>query len=212
MNSIDLYRLACGATLAAAIALAAPAANAQTFEGEGLGGILKGFGLADDDDEEKAAIDFRERAPLVVPPSRQLPPPGTTGSIAAPRANFPVDADRKDANIARARKLWDEQSKSGRLLTADEMRGDTLAPGSKRGYQTPQAADRERNTLLGANEIKQVHKIQEAERWDKGEPTRTRLSDPPVGYRAPAATAPYVDKGKTAGSSGGSFWSKINPF
>jgi hypothetical protein len=212
MNSIDLYRLACGATLAAAIALAAPAANAQTFEGEGLGGILKGFGLADDEDEEKAAIDFRERAPLVVPPSRQLPPPGTTGSIAAPRANFPVDADRKNASVARARQLWDEQSKTGRMLTADEMRGDTLPPGSKRGYQPPQAGDRERNTLLGANELNKVHKIQEEERWDKAEPARTRLSDPPAGYRAPAPTAPFVDKGKTTASSGGGFWSRINPF
>jgi hypothetical protein len=212
MNSIDLYRLACGATLAAAIALAAPAASAQTFEGEGLGGILKGFGLADDEDEEKAAIDFRERAPLVVPPSRQLPPPGTTGSIAAPRANFPVDADRKNASVARARQLWDEQSKTGRMLTADEMRGDTLPPGSKRGYQPPQAGDRERNTLLGANELNKVHKIQEEERWDKAEPARTRLSDPPAGYRAPAPTAPFVDKGKETTSSGGGFWSRINPF
>lgn len=212
MNSIDLYRLACGATLAAAIALAAPAANAQTFEGEGLGGILKGFGLADDDDEEKAAIDFRERAPLVVPPSRQLPPPGTTGSIAAQRPNFPVDADRKDANAARARQLWDEQSRSGRLLSADEMRGDTLPSRSKAGYVPPQPADRERDTLLSASELGKVHTIKEDEKWDKAEPSRTRLSDPPVGYRAPAPTAPYVDKGKETASSGGSFWSRINPF
>lgn len=212
MKPTDLYRIVCGAAFIAVLALGTPAARAQTFEGEGLGGILKGFGLADDDDEEKAAIDFRERAPLVVPPSRQLPSPGTTGSIGSAPANFPHDADKKDPAIARARKQWDEQIQSGRLLTGDEMKGDTLPPGSKRGYSKPAPADRERGTLLGANEMKNVHQITEEERWDKGEPRRTRLSDPPVGYRAPAASAPYTDKNGKATASGGSFWSKINPF
>lgn len=216
MKSIELHRLLCGATLFAAIALGSNSAMAQAFEGEGFGGILRGFGLADSDDDEKAAIDFRERAPLVVPPSRQMPAPGTTGSIAAQQPNFPVDADRKDPNVARARKLWDEQMlRNNTRLSPEEMEADTLAPGStKRAVAKPAQADVERKTTLSGKQMTNVHKIQEEERWDKAEPRRTRLSDPPVGYRAPASTAPYTDKnGKTVAQSGGSsFWSRINPF
>ena len=36
-------------------------------------GLLKGLGLRKDE----AAIDYRERSPLVVPPSKELPPPDT---------------------------------------------------------------------------------------------------------------------------------------
>jgi hypothetical protein len=216
MKQTGFHRILCGATFAAAIAVSTVSAHAQAFEGEGLSGILSGFGLSGGDDEEKAAINFRERAPLVIPPSRELPPPGTTGSVGAAGPNFPIDADRKDANVERARALWDEQIKSGRRLTPEEMAaGDRLPAGSKRGYQKPQAGDRERNTRLSATQMRNVHTVQEEESWDKGEPARTRLSDPPAGYRTPSASVPYADKGaapSSGGSSGGGFWDRINPF
>ena len=64
-------------------------------------GVLKGFGLRRDGD----GIEYRERSPLVLPPSRDLPPPETEAS-ARPPASWPKDPDveyTKKVKAARAR-------------------------------------------------------------------------------------------------------------
>src|SRR5712691_8277291 len=43
-------------------------------------GLLRGLGLRNG---QEAGIEYKERPPLVVPPSRDLPRPATTGSITA---------------------------------------------------------------------------------------------------------------------------------
>ena len=40
--------------------------------------MLRGFGLRNG--QENSGIDYQERAPLVVPPNRDLPPPQTEGA------------------------------------------------------------------------------------------------------------------------------------
>src|SRR5436305_7628532 len=85
--------------LAVAIAFAQGAARAADDDDEGGGksniwnldlidGVAKGLGLKSPNDK---SIEYRERSPLVVPPSRSLPPPEAAGTNR--NAAWPVDPD-----------------------------------------------------------------------------------------------------------------------
>src|SRR5262245_13167216 len=65
-------------------------------------GLMRGVGLRSPDDP---VIEYRERSPLVVPPSRDLPPPQT--NKAAKNPAWPVDPD-----AARARKRAEQKRKT----------------------------------------------------------------------------------------------------
>src|SRR6187549_1981352 len=53
----------------------------DTIDNKILRGIMGGLGLKRDGDE--AGIDYHERSPLVVPPSRDLPVPQTAATVTA---------------------------------------------------------------------------------------------------------------------------------
>src|SRR5262249_33513382 len=84
--------------------------------------MMRGLGLKKDGDQ--TGINYQERAPLVVPPTRDLPPPH---SADRPRnAAGPVDQDvkrRKDAAAARrkasATSTWEDLS---RQLSPNELK------------------------------------------------------------------------------------------
>src|SRR6202030_4285663 len=66
------------------------AAGAQTAENEGVWNrVLRSVGLRSAPDPN-AEINYTERPPLVVPPSRDLPPP--VADPATPNANWPTGA------------------------------------------------------------------------------------------------------------------------
>jgi hypothetical protein len=70
--------------LIALAGMAGGIAHAQS-SGDGLwGSMLKSLGIGDENN-----IEYRERPPLVVPPTRDLPPPQTTARARDP--NWPVD-------------------------------------------------------------------------------------------------------------------------
>jgi hypothetical protein len=141
-------------------------------------------------------IDYRERSPLVVPPSRDLPPPDATATINNPA--WPVDAEikrRKEAKSSRAkykspeedaRALTPEELNRGRLVrgrSSTSPRGDTdggkpLSP-SELGYQGGVFS-----TLFGGKPKEEVVTF-------AGEPPRESLIDPPPGYRTPSPAQPY---------------------
>src|ERR1700761_5905346 len=54
--------------------------------------MLRGFGLRNG--QENAGINYQERPPLVVPPTRDLPPP-QTDDVARRNAAWPQDQDEK---------------------------------------------------------------------------------------------------------------------
>src|SRR5947209_19010099 len=94
---ISLRRLlmacVCGALVA--LPMAASAQQAQdddedTFEQKIIKNILGGMGV----DVGRAGIDYRERSPLVIPPTRDLPPPQAAGAAARNPA-WPREPDRK---------------------------------------------------------------------------------------------------------------------
>src|SRR6266702_2441709 len=82
-----LRRVALGGMLGL-IALAAMAPGIAQAEDGGDGGlfgsVLKSLGIGCENH-----IEYRERPPLVVPPTRDLPPPQTSATVRDP--NWPVD-------------------------------------------------------------------------------------------------------------------------
>src|ERR1043166_10054856 len=60
----------------------------DTVEQKVIKNIMKGMGA----DVDKDRIDFRERSPLVIPPTRDLPPPQEAGAITNP--DWPKDPDK----------------------------------------------------------------------------------------------------------------------
>ena len=80
-------QVAVGGTLGliALVAVAPGVARAEDSGDSGLfGSVLKSLGIGGEN-----RIEYRERPPLVVPPTRELPPPQTTGAVRDP--NWPVD-------------------------------------------------------------------------------------------------------------------------
>ena len=70
-------------------------AEEEAFDTKLIKGFLRGLGLRDGTEPQ---IEYRERSPLVVPPTRELPPPE---SVATPRnPAWPVDVDEKRRRAA----------------------------------------------------------------------------------------------------------------
>ncbi len=95
--------------------------------------FLKDLGLRQDGDE----IEYRERAPLVVPPSRNLPPP-QSDSVAASNPAWPKDPDVKQRKLDAAKKKQPNKSAAeaaeaeARPLPRDQLeRGRSQHPGRR---------------------------------------------------------------------------------
>jgi hypothetical protein len=106
-------------------------------------------------------IDYTERAPLVVPRTRDLPQPGTL--VAAPAADWPVDA--KKTHKRRASKP---------PVVPDTAVQTPNPPFVKKPWYNP----------LGWFDKEEYASF-------PGEPMRQNLTDPPAGYRIPSAQQPY---------------------
>ena len=204
-------------TLAALAIGASGSAQAQqaddTVEGNSIwnleqrvwGGIVRGLGLRD---PNAPVIDYRERSPLVVPPSRDLPPPQARVTPRDP--SWPADPD-----VARAKKANEAKRKlgAGNVNTAIESDGRPILPselnptGSVRG----QAADSSRSSVpasgadgrpVAPSELGYFGGLFSGRAWGFGgyanevgtftaEPPRTQLTEPPPGYQTPSAEHPY---------------------
>jgi hypothetical protein len=154
---------------------------------------------------QKDGIDYQERAPLVVPPTRDLPPPQT----ADPRqgnAAWPQDQDEKRRKEAASKRRkgagtsWEELS---RQLSPQEMKkGATTAKDealSRRSAETPEAYQQQykpsqlgyTSGLFGSMKDFFVGNNKTETATFEAEPPRASLTDPPVGYRTPSAAQPY---------------------
>lgn len=106
-------------------------------------------------------IDYTERSPLVVPRTRDLPPPGTL--VAAPAADWPVNAKKPRKHT------------SGKPpLVPDTAVQTPNPPYVKKPWYNPAGwFDKEEYASF------------------PGEPMRQSLTDPPAGYRIPSPDEPY---------------------
>ncbi len=165
--------------------------------------LLRGFGLRNG--QENAGINYQERPPLVVPPTRDLPPPQSDQVRNNPQ--WPMDQDeqrRREAAAERKKSArafnWEDLS---RQLSPNELRkGSASAKDQalrKRSAETIEEYDRQyKPSELGymgglfgdfrdffsGNNKSEVATFQ-------SEPPRASLTDPPVGYRSPSPAEPY---------------------
>jgi hypothetical protein len=203
-----------GVALAMAMALGAAGARAEDAEDENVPldtklwrQFMKDLGLQRDGQ----AIDYHERAPLVVPPSRDLPPPRSDEEVAEKTPAWPKDPDvssRKQAAAAEKARLKgnvsveeqmralrpDELDKPGRAAKGTAAKGDAKGAG-------PTAEDNAKPLMpseLGTDAKKIFGSIAssfssaqpETEPFT-GEPQRDSMTAPPSGYQTPSPNYPY---------------------
>jgi hypothetical protein len=161
--------------------------------------ILKGFGLRKDG----GSIDYRERSPLVLPPSKeltQLPVPERADTRKV--ANWPDDPDIKRAKAtkeaARKKKPVEEGVDDKPLLPSQLTVGP--APATPRSNQAPGnsvegSMQPSSNKELGSKGLTSMFGSIWAPSEEyvpfTGEPPRASLTEPPRGYRTPSPAQPY---------------------
>jgi hypothetical protein len=154
--------------------------------------FLSTIGIKDPTDVEYE-INYSERSPLVVPPTRDLPPPATLRATPAP--NWPKDPDtiRKQASKEDEKpqaRPFDSVTESSRPLRPDELktgRASTAAPSPGVGEQsTPSQLGEQKKSFFSFD---WMNKEQYA--TFTGEPLRANLTDPPPGYLTPSPDQPY---------------------
>lgn len=201
---IQLHRKALAA-LAASVCLLALGAVPQiahaedddmTFEQRMIDKLMKGLGATDGSD---SGIDYRERSPLVVPKSLDLPPPEKANAVNAPNwPNDPDVAEKKARRAASAQRRKPAEWEDGRRLTAEEM---AQGRDASKGRVTGPSEARREGGRLSAGELGYKGNIfsdffgkggkQEEAAAFKGEPTRSTLTEPPTGYQTPSGTYAY---------------------
>jgi hypothetical protein len=215
LNASVLTGAALSFALTAAILILPSSARAADdeevpFDSKILRGVLESFGLRKDGE----AINYQERAPLVIPPSRTLPPPENSDAVIANNPAWPKDPDVQRAKAAKAAAAKEA------YVSADEkfrnenrvMRPDELTPGAKAGASTRTASGpgtastfSETNQRLSPSQLGSTGGL-----WNTmfgrrdddvgrftGEPARTSLTEPPPGYQTPSPDQPYGLSAKT---------------
>ena len=195
--------------LATVIALGAAGARAEDNEEDVpldtklLRQFMKDLGLQRDG----AAIDYRERAPLVVPPSRDLPPPRSEEEVAAKTPAWPKDPDvtqRKQAAAAEKARLKgnvsaeeqqralrpDELDKPGRAAKGTGAKGTGQTAEDTSKPLTPSQLGTDTKKLFGSVISSFSPAAPESEPFT-GEPQRDSMTEPPTGYQTPSPNYPY---------------------
>jgi hypothetical protein len=163
-------------------------------------GFLSGLGLRRDG----GGIDYRERSPLVVPPTRDTSAPALpapqSGSIVEKTAAWPVDPD-----VKRAKEIKAARKKPRKDLESEESRPELpsqLGPrhASAPAHQRPTGEPVKDTTApstwqeLGSKSFFTIGglmwKKQETATFTR-EPQRSSLTEPPPGYRTPSPAHPY---------------------
>jgi hypothetical protein len=164
-------------------------------------GLLRGFGLRNG---QEAGIEYKERPPLVVPPSRDLPAPVAAGSLAVNNPAWPADPDEKKraANRkARAERKPFDPYKAGDPLKPSELAaGRSNNPAVKTGEGSDHSPEMTPSQLgytgglfsgiFGLGKTFTGEKDVETATFVH-EPSRNSLTDPPPGYRTPSVNQPY---------------------
>jgi len=174
-------------------------------------GLLRGLGLRNG---QEAGIEYKERPPLVVPPSRSLPPPVAAGSLAVNNPAWPADPDEKkraaDRKARAERKPYDPYKAGDPLKPSELAAGRTDRPAMKtsegQGHSPEMTPSQLGYTgglwsgILGLGKTFTGEKDIETATFAR-EPRRDSLTDPPPGYRTPSASQPYGINAKAEAES-----------
>ena len=212
-NPKRLRHAAAAAAVALALALAWSAGSARAEDDDEnvpldtklFRQFMKDLGLSRSGD---GLIEYRERAPLVVPPSRELPPPRDEAEVAAKTPAWPKDPDvarRKQELSAEKAKLKGNLSveEQARALRPDEL--DKPGAGEKKSADAKGAGKSPEDTsrpLMPSDLGTKTEKIFGSV-WSSftpakpesapftGEPPREAMTAPPSGYQTPSPNYPY---------------------
>jgi hypothetical protein len=198
LNRANGLRLAVTALIGTAFLATSLPALAQETEDDGfdiqiIRRVLSAVGLRDD----RAPIDYRERSPLVVPPSTSLPPP-MSGNVAAP--NWPVDPEIKEQRMRNAASkvpgaTGDPVVDDGKPLLPSELAKGRARRGVAPGPVTefPNVSQKELgspNVFSFFSKAFDSTEKEESKTFTQ-EPPRASLLEPPPGYQTPASTYAY---------------------
>jgi hypothetical protein len=189
-------------TVSTGYALAADDEDNDWYDVKILRGIMRGIGLKNGSEE---SINYRERSPLVVPPSRDLPPP-ETDAIAERNPAWPSDPDVKKRKQAASRSgestAARQEYEDGKALRPDQLRRGTVArngAGASAGGNDDVTTGRpvKPSELGWTSTVRDMLDVRgwfgQKEEYAKfdNEPPRALLTDPPVGYQTPSSSQPY---------------------
>ena len=166
-----------------------------------IGSLLEGLGL----ERDRPPINYQERPPLVIPPTKSLPEPEKGDAVASNPA-WPKDPDvtrrRELAKQRRERNTTEEMERESRPLLPDQLgpqggantrvvRTDpNYKPFDERQIRMSPA---ELGYTGGPFGIFRGHDDKAVK--FTGEPPRTQLTDPPVGYQTPSTEQVYGPAG-----------------
>jgi hypothetical protein len=205
MKSIGCALVMGAVALACATAARAADDDSVPIDTKIMRNIMEGLGLKRDGEP---TISYQQRAPLVIPPGKVLPPPERTNAAASNPA-WPVDPDVERARReAKAARDADPNPDDVILREGRPLRPDEIAPGAKSqravrrtsnqnasyesspdGYSKQLPPDQ-----LGSkgNIFSNMFGKKDEEVGNfTGEPPRASLTAPPPGYQTPSPDQPY---------------------
>jgi hypothetical protein len=160
---VGLLRAVIVAALAGVVASSgASPVHAQTYGSDGtvFDKMMQTIGVKPSPDAE-SAINYTERSPLVVPPTRDLPPPAKEAAVPTP--DWPTDRVKRHKN-----------SKAKQAVVPETAVQTPNPPVEKKPWYNPMGWFNKEEYANFA-----------------GEPVRRDLTDPPAGYRVPSPEQPY---------------------
>ncbi len=191
---VGFGRVALGAALTAALLCSYTAGARAGDDDDGRSftdKILTTIGLKNSSAGE-LGINYSERSPLVVPPTRDLVPPAADAP--PPNVNWPKDPDIKRRKEAKKndkpRYQRDYVIESSRPLRPDELNvpgGPSGSTSVSSSGSTASAAD----TAPKKSLLSGMFQKEEEYATFTGEPKRASLTDPPPGYLTPSPDQPY---------------------
>lgn len=187
---------ALAALLVGAVVPASAAEEEKTIDQTVMDTIMTGLGL----EKDRPQIDYHERGPLVIPPTKSLPAPEKADAVTANPA-WPKDPDvtrrREAAKRERERNVSEEREREQNPLMPDQIGPNTRTAASRDdGYRAPASGF---SNQLKPSELGYTGGIfkkmfgngeEETARFT-GEPKRTDLTAPPPGYQTPSPDQPY---------------------
>jgi hypothetical protein len=163
-----------------------------------LNDLMRNLGLRNGNESQ---IEFRERSPLVIPPSKNLPPPEQAG--AGRTAAWPVDPDvkrKKEVAAKRKERKGYDPDYEGRNLTPSELNPAGVNRSASRPGTPGSLGDEGGGTPLQPSQLGYFGGLfssfgsssnkEEVATFDR-EPPRNSLTAPPSGYQTPSVAQPY---------------------
>lgn len=178
----------------AGLGLMASVAGASAQEGVFMKDMLSSLGLIPGD---KPPIDYRERAPLVVPPRLELRQP-VSGAALEANPQWPADHDvvrerrrQREAAIPEAERERRRMNDNNPRVSIDEIRSGRR-PGAAAGpAPAPNRPDGGREATWVHPDILRSQGVRPDKEFETaGDPGRQYLTEPPSGLRRPDSRAP----------------------